>query len=201
MKASLYFFSNTNYLDFRELVVPSDTSVLQQCRDILCEKPMQKLETSRFAAFARTIEDKLFVGVTFFAEELSFLSSRCFGVSRCDGNTKTQITLILIFDADKRLLLTKELVSEITRRIFSSGAWIETHSRAPYTLEIDIEQDISKAKFEKRIFPKKQQYSSIDEMVYVLNASLISKKRLNELFYLTPKIEKYKNYPKHKIFW
>lgn len=200
MKASLYFFSNTNYLDFRELVVPSDTSVLQQCRDILCEKPMQKLETSRFAAFARTIEDKLFVGVTFFAEELSFLSSRYFCVSRCDGNTKTQITLILIFDADKRLLLTKELVSEITRRIFSLGAWIETHSRAPSTFEIDIEQDISKATFEKRISPKKQ-YSSIDELVYVLNASLISKKRLNELFYLAPNIEKYKNYPKHKIFW
>lgn len=200
MKASLYFFSNTNYLDFRELVVPSDTSVLQQCRDFLCEKPMQKIETSRFAAFARTIKDKLFLGVTCFAEELSLLSSRYYQVARCDGNTKTQITLILIIDAEQRILLTKELVSEIIRRIFSSGAWIETHSRVPSTFEIDIEQDISKATFEKRIFPKKQ-YSSIDELVYVLNASLISKKRLNELFYLAPNIEKYKNYPKHKIFW
>lgn len=200
MKASLYFFSNTNYLDFRELVVPRDEAVLQQCRDLLCEKPIQKLETSRFAAFARTIEDKLFVGVTCFTEELAFLSSRYFHVSRCDGNTKNQITLILIIDADQRLLLTKELVSEITRRIFSSGAWIETHSRAPSTLEIDIEQDISKATFEKRIFPKKE-YSSIDELLYVLNSSLISKKRLNELFCLAPNIEKYKKYPKHKIFW
>jgi len=199
MKASLYFFSNTNYLDFRELVVPRDEAVLQQCRDFLCEKSMQKLETSRFAAFAKTIDDKLFVGVTCFAEELPLLSSRYYQVSRCDG-THTQITIIIIIDADQRILLTKELVSEIARRIFASGTWIETHSRAPSTFEIDIEQDISKATFEKRIFPKKQ-YSSIDELVYVLNASLISKKRLNELFYLAPNIEKYKNYPKQKIFW
>ena len=200
MKASLYLFSNTNYLDFRELNVPRDEAVLQQCRDILCEKPMQKLETSRFAAFARTIEDKLFVGVTCFAEELSLLSSRYFKVSRCDGNTNTKVTIILIMDAEQRILLTKELVSEIARRIFASGTWIETHSRTPSTLEIDIDQDISKATFEKRIFPKKQ-YSSIDELLYVLNSSLISKKRLNELFCLAPNIEKYKKYPKHKIFW
>lgn len=200
MKVSLYFFCNTNYLDFRELGVPSDEAVLQQCRDLLCEKHMQKLETSRFAAFARTIKDKLFFGVTCFAEELSLLSSRYYQVARCDGNTKTQITLILIIDAEQRILLTKELVSEITRRIFSSGAWIETHSRAPSTLEIDIDQDISKATFEKRIFPKKR-YSSIDELLYVLNGRLVSKKRLSEFFYSEPNVEKYKNYPKHKIFW
>lgn len=200
MKASLYFFSNTNYLDFRELVVPSDESVLQQCRDFLCEKSMQKLEMSRFAAFAKTIDDKLFVGVTCFAEELSLLSSRYFKVSRCDGNTNTQVTIILIMDAEQRILLTKELVSEIARRIFASGTWIETHSRTPSTLEIDIDQDISKATFEKRIFPKKQ-YSSIDELLYVLNGRLVSKKQEKELFYLSSNIEKYKNYSTHKIFW
>ena len=178
MNLQLYIFSNTYNLDFHEINVPQDNSLLVNCRKLLDELGNQ-IGLNEMTLFCKEIEGKIYVGTMISLKELNNLSSRYFHVARNNGETLTQTTFIFVLEKGEKLFITKDLLYYLVKSIFTKKVWNGTKVSEPSKIILDIpcaELDI------KRQWLLKSKFTDIYEAICEFNARLCESFKKNKGF-------------------